>query len=140
MEILSPELRLLNLPQRRVVTISKFYDDNCMTFLTTDPTQVTLSTQRRPGYLLREALRVCGRVSFLQHLSVGIDYSWYLGNSIVSSGPSPTFTANTTGVYKCYVTNPACGSKFTGTININIGIPVWHLFKSAAICSEGTSY
>ncbi|MBK9400062.1 MAG: T9SS type A sorting domain-containing protein [Bacteroidetes bacterium] len=118
-----------------------FYDNNCMTFLTTDPLQVTLNTTA-PGISAPGGASSCAGGVQLSATPVGpgISYSWYLGNTVVSSGTSATFTANTTGVYKCYVTNPACGSKFTNTININIGIPVAVAsIQSAAICTGSTS-
>jgi hypothetical protein len=118
-----------------------FYDPYCVGPNTSTTLQVTLNTTN-PVISAPGGTSSCSGGLQLSATPVGANmfYTWYNGNSIVSSGTSPTITVNTTGTYKCYVFNPACGSKFTGDININIGNPVaTATIQNATICSGATS-
>jgi len=118
-----------------------FYDPFCVGFNTSTQLQVTLNTTN-PTIAAPGGTSSCSGGLQLSASPVGANmfYTWYNGNSIVSSGASPTITVNTTGTYKCYVFNPACGSKFTADININIGSPVaTSTIQNTTICSGTTS-
>jgi hypothetical protein len=121
--------------------IVDFYDPYCVGPNTSTTLQVTLNTTN-PAISAPGGTSSCSGGLQLSATPVGANmfYTWYNGNSIVSSGTSPTITVNTTGTYKCYVFNPACGSKFTGDININIGNPVaTATIQNTTICSGATS-
>ncbi len=118
-----------------------YFDTYCQGNLYTIPLEVTLNTTA-PAISAPGGASSCSGGIQLSATPVGpgITYTWYLGNSVVSSGPSSTFIANSSGAYKCYVTNPACGSKYTSTINVSIGNPsAVASIQSSAICSGSTS-
>lgn len=118
-----------------------FYDPYCVGPNTSTTLQVTLNTTN-PVISAPGGTSSCSGGLQLSATPVGANmyYTWYKENSIVGSGSSPTFTANTSGTYKCYVFNPACGSKFTADINISIGNPVaTATIQNATICSGSTS-
>ena len=119
----------------------EFYEANCFTTQYSDPFTLQLNTPVS-AITAPSGTSVCSGTLPLSATPVGagITYQWYRGNSPIVGAQSATYSAAVTGVYKCYINNPACGSGFSNEITLNIGVPVSTIaIGYSTICSGSTT-
>jgi Secretion system C-terminal sorting domain len=118
-----------------------YLDVNCFnTFNTTAPVYVNLNTTS-PTLSTPLGNTNCGGTVQInaQPTGVGITYTWYRDNVLLSSGAASTYNATVSGSYTCLVNNPACGTKMSPAIHVNAGAPIGSAVIQEAIICSGTS-
>jgi hypothetical protein len=108
---------------------------------TTAPVNVTLNTTS-PTLSTPGGNTNCGGVVQISAAptAVGITYTWYRDDVLLSSGSASTFNASVSGSYKCLVNNPACGSKMSPAIHVNAGPPIGTaIIQESTICSGAST-
>ncbi|MBL7922862.1 MAG: hypothetical protein JNL88_01555, partial [Bacteroidia bacterium] len=118
-----------------------FYEPNCMSMMGSEPFYCQLNTPARTISAAAGTSVCSGSVSLTASpAGAGIQYQWYRNNVMISGAISSVYPATTTGIYKCSINNPSCGSGFSNELAVNVGLPAPGIvISNATICSGQSS-